>query len=129
MLVGLSIRNIILIDQLDLTYSSGLHVLTGETGAGKSILMDALGLALGMRAENRVIRHGENQAVISASFELAPAHPAHALMKAQGIDTDGAIILKRLIPRDGPSRAFINDQPVSVNFYVNRYDARCSGAI
>ena len=76
MLVSLAIRNVVLIDQLDLSLATGLGVLTGETGAGKSILLDALGLALGARADSALVRHGAEQASVTAAFELPAAHPA-----------------------------------------------------
>ena len=80
MLTALSIRDVVLIEALDLEFGSGLSALTGETGAGKSILLDALGLALGMRADNALIRNGAPQASVSASFELPPDHPAFAFL-------------------------------------------------
>ena len=86
MLRALSIRDVVLIDRLDLTFRPGLSVLTGETGAGKSILLDALGLALGARADSGLLRHGADQASVSAEFDLAPTHPALALLAGQGID-------------------------------------------
>lgn len=115
MLASLAIRDIVLIDRLDLTLGPGLSVLTGETGAGKSILLDALGLALGARADAGLVRAGSEQGSVAASFELPPAHPAFGLLRDQGIDADdGQIILRRTLGADGRSRAFVNDQPVSV---------------
>ncbi len=114
MLLGLTIRDIVLIDRLDLAFHKGLCVLTGETGAGKSILLDALGLALGMRSESGLVRHGANQAAITAEFSLSANHPAAALLAEQGIDNEGSLVLRRLIGADGRSRAFVNDQPVSI---------------
>ncbi len=115
MLVNLSIRNIVLIDHLDLTFHEGLCVLTGETGAGKSILLDALGLALGGRADQRMLRPGETGATVTASFEVARDHAALALLADHGLAADeDLLVLRRGLSADGRSRAFVNDQPVSV---------------
>lgn len=115
MLASLSIRNIVLIEQLALNFDDGLCVLTGETGAGKSILLDALGLALGNRAEQRLLRSGSDRASVTAVFEVAGDHPALALLQEQGIDDeDGRLLLRRTLTADGRSRAFVNDQPVSL---------------
>ena len=114
MLASLTVRDVVLIDRLSLDLAPGLAVLTGETGAGKSILLDALGLALGARAEARLVRQGAEQASVAAVFELPPDHPAHALLAEQGIEDEGALTLRRILAPDGKSRAFVNDQPVSV---------------
>ncbi|OHC80178.1 MAG: DNA repair protein RecN, partial [Rhodospirillales bacterium RIFCSPLOWO2_01_FULL_65_14] len=115
MLTSLSIRDVVLIGRLDLSFQPGLSVLTGETGAGKSILLDALGLALGVRAEARLVRHGAGQATVTAAFELPANHLVHALLREQGLDSaDGGLVLRRVLGADGRSRAFVNDQPVSV---------------
>ena len=115
MLLGLNIRDIVLIDRLDLALRPGLCVLTGETGAGKSILLDALGLALGKRAESGLVRPGARQAAVSAEFSVGRNHPAHAILREAGLDGDGgAIVLRRLVGADGRSRAFVNDEPASV---------------
>ncbi|MEQ1889798.1 MAG: DNA repair protein RecN, partial [Alphaproteobacteria bacterium] len=114
MLVGISIRNLVLIDRLDLQITPGLTVLTGETGAGKSILLDALGLATGARADSALIRTGCDQAVASAEFTVQQNHPAIMHLTAQGIDTADGVILRRVIAADGRSRAFVNDQAVSI---------------
>ncbi|CCQ72795.1 DNA repair protein RecN [Magnetospira sp. QH-2] len=115
MLASLSIRDVVLIDRLDLHFQPGLCVLTGETGAGKSILLDALGLALGQRAEARLVRHGTAQASVTAAFDLAPDHPARVLVNEQGLDAaDGDLILRRVVNPDGRSKAWVNDQPASV---------------
>ncbi len=115
MLLGLNIRDIVLIDRLDLALRPGLCVLTGETGAGKSILLDALGLALGKRAESGLVRTGAQQAAVSAEFSVGRNHPAHAILREAGLDGDGeAIVLRRLVGADGRSRAFVNDEPASV---------------
>jgi DNA repair protein RecN (Recombination protein N) len=115
MLLGLTIRDVVLIDRLDLALRPGLCVLTGETGAGKSILLDALGLALGKRAEAGLVRAGAQQAAVSAEFSVGRNHPAHAILREAGLDCDSeAIVLRRLLGADGRSRAFVNDEPASV---------------
>jgi len=115
MLTRLSIRNVVLIDKLDLDFSSGLAVLTGETGAGKSILLDALGLAIGHRAEARMLRKGADVASAVAVFDVPGNSAARALLKESDIDADGDdLILRRSLGADGRTKAFINDQPVSV---------------
>jgi len=114
MLRALSIRDVVLVDRLDLEFEAGLGVLTGETGAGKSILLDALGLALGARADSGLVRQGARQAVVSAEFRLPDAHPARALLADQGLDAAAEIVLRRVQSVDGHSRAFVNDQPVGV---------------
>lgn len=114
MLAQLSIRDIVLIDRLDLSFGEGLSVLTGETGAGKSIVLDAFALALGGRGDGGLVRHGESQGQVGAVFDLPGDHPARRLAQAQDIDTDGDLILRRVQHADGRTRAFINDQPVSV---------------
>ena len=113
MLTALDIRDVVLIEALRLEFAPGLGVLTGETGAGKSILLDALGLALGSRGDAGLVRSGAAQAGVSAAFDVGPSHPARALLDAQGLDHDGELILRRRVAADGGSRAFINDQPVS----------------
>ncbi len=114
MLAHLSIRDIVLIDRLDLAFAPGLTVLTGETGAGKSILLDAFSLALGGRGDGALVRHGQAQGQVTAMFDVAPAHPARVLAAAQGLDAEGDLILRRVQLADGRSRAFVNDQPTSV---------------
>lgn len=114
MLVQLSIRDIVLIERLDLEFGRGLTVLTGETGAGKSILLDAFALALGGRGDGSLVRSGETQGQITAVFDLAGDHPARAAAQAQEIDCEGDLILRRVQMADGRTRAFVNDQPVSV---------------
>jgi DNA repair protein RecN (Recombination protein N) len=115
MLLGLNIRDVVLIDRLDLAFRPGLCVLTGETGAGKSILLDALGLALGKRAEAGLVRAGAREAAVSAEFSVGRNHPAHAMLREAGLDCDNeAIVLRRLLGADGRSRAFVNDEPASV---------------
>jgi DNA repair protein RecN (Recombination protein N) len=116
MLNSLSIRDVVLIERLDLHFAGGLTTLTGETGAGKSILLDSLGLALGARADTGLIRTGAEQAVVAAAFSVATGHPAIALLDEHGLDAGPEIFLRRIINRDGRSRALVNDQPVSVTF-------------
>jgi DNA repair protein RecN (Recombination protein N) len=113
MLTTLSIRDVVLIERLDLSFDAGLTVLTGETGAGKSILLDSLGLAMGARAEAGMIRAGAEQASVAAAFAPPTDHPAYALLIPQGIAVEEEIVLRRVVGRDGRSRAFINDQPVT----------------
>ena len=114
MLTSLSIRNIVLIEKLDLEFDSGLTVLTGETGAGKSILLDALGLALGSRADFSLVRAGENSAQVTASFAIPSAHPVRDILLEAGIVIQEELILKRQLRQDR-SPAAINDEPVSVS--------------
>jgi len=111
MLTALSIRDVVLIERLDLAFQAGLTVLTGETGAGKSILLDSLGLALGARADAGLIRAGADQASVSASFAAPAGHPAHALLAEHGFAAEDEIVLRRAMGRDGRSRAFVNGQP------------------
>lgn len=114
MLVQLSIRDIVLIERLDLSFEAGLSVLTGETGAGKSILLDSLSLALGGRGDGSLVRHGEDKGQVTAVFDVAGSHPARTLLKGNGVDDDGDLIFRRVQSADGRTRAYINDQPVSV---------------
>jgi DNA repair protein RecN (Recombination protein N) len=114
MLISLSIRDIVLIEQLDLTFEPGLCVLTGETGAGKSILLDALGLALGGRAERQLVRPGAAQGAAVALFSVAPGDPVQELLAEHGIEPEDPLVLRRVIGADGRSRAYINDQPVGI---------------
>ena len=115
MLTTLSIREVVLIGRLDLSFHAGLCVLTGETGSGKSILLDALGLALGMRAEARLVRHGADQASVTAVFDLGPGHPVLETLARHAIPgLEDGLVLRRVLGADGRSKAFINDQPVSV---------------
>ncbi|MDN2567544.1 DNA repair protein RecN [Aquibium sp. A9E412] len=114
MLTHLSIRDIVLIDRLDIDFTAGLSVLTGETGAGKSILLDALSLALGARGDASLVRHGASQGQVIAVFDLPPNHPARALLVDNAIDEEGDVILRRTQSADGRTRVFINDQPASV---------------
>ncbi|MBJ7535739.1 DNA repair protein RecN [Rhodomicrobium vannielii ATCC 17100] len=113
MLVALSIRDIVLIDKLDLGFEKGFTVFTGETGAGKSIILDSLSLALGARGDGGLVRRGATSASVTASFDLNDAHPAMALLAEQGFDSEDTLILRRLQGEDGRTKAFINDRPVS----------------
>jgi DNA repair protein RecN (Recombination protein N) len=114
MLRQLAIRNVVLIDSLEIEFDSGLGVLTGETGAGKSILLDALGLALGDRADTGLVRQGAEGASVSAEIALTPGHPAHALLAEQGIECDAGepLLLRRTVKSDGGSRAFVGGAAV-----------------
>ena len=114
MLVQLSIRDIVLIERLDINFEAGLSVLTGETGAGKSILLDSLSLALGGRGDAALVRHGAESGQVTAVFDVPLDHPARKLIKANGLDDEGDIILRRIQSSDGRSRVFINDQAASV---------------
>lgn len=115
MLVSLGIRDVVLIERLDLAFEAGLCALTGETGAGKSILLDSLGLALGGRAEAGLVRAGAEQASVTAAFDVAADHPVFALLSEQGIEAGASpLILRRAVSADGRSRAWIDDRPVSV---------------
>ena len=114
MLSQLAIRDIVLIDKLVLNFREGLSVLTGETGAGKSILLDAFALALGGRGDGRLVRHGEGQGAVTAVFDVPLDHPARALAAQAEIDTEGDLILRRVQMADGRTRAFVNDQAVGV---------------
>ena len=112
MLTSLSIRDIVLIDRLDLEFDSGLCALTGETGAGKSILLDALGLALGARSDRALVRRGAERGSVSAVFALLEHGSLHALLDEHGLPVEDELVLRRVVGADGRSRAYINDQPV-----------------
>jgi len=114
MLSHLSIRDIVLIERLDIDFSAGLSVLTGETGAGKSILLDSLSLALGARGDASLVRHGAEQGQVTAVFDVPVIHPAREILRENAIDDEGDIILRRTQAVDGRTRVFINDQPASV---------------
>ncbi len=119
MLARLSIRDIVLIERLDIEFARGLAVLTGETGAGKSILLDAFALALGGRGDAALVRQGMEQGQVTASFDVPKRHPALAILAENGLDDRESgsfceMILRRVQLADGRTRAFVNDQPVSV---------------
>ncbi len=114
MLARLSIRDIVLIERLDIEFSRGLAVLTGETGAGKSILLDAFALALGGRGDAGLVRHGVEQGQVTAVFDVPKGHPASKILSDNGLDDTGEMILRRVQLADGRTRAFINDQAISV---------------
>ena len=114
MLTHLTIQNIVLIKSLSLTMDRGMTALTGETGAGKSILLDSLGLALGERAESGLLREGAEQGSVTASFDLPDRHSVFSLLQEQDFDTQGELIIRRTIGGDGRSKAFLNDRPVSI---------------
>src|SRR6516165_268569 len=113
MLSRLSIRDVVLIDQLDLEFSPGLTILTGETGAGKTILLDALALALGARGDGGLVRHGQTQGQVTAVFDLPPGHVARALLDGRDIEVGDELIFRRVQLADGRTRAYVNDQNVS----------------
>ncbi|MCA3661941.1 MAG: AAA family ATPase, partial [Methylobacterium sp.] len=114
MLSRLSIRDIVLIERLDLGFRQGLSVLTGETGAGKSILLDSLALALGGRGDGALVRAGAMQGQVTAVFDLPPDHGAILAAGEAGAEVEGDLILRRVQMADGRSRAYVNDQPVSM---------------
>lgn len=115
MLASLTIKNVVLIDQLTIDFHEGLCALTGETGAGKSILLDSLGLVLGSRADFKMVRHNADQASVSACFDLPDNHPVNGFLKDQDVSLEDSLILRRSLTKEGRSRAYINDQPVSVS--------------
>ncbi|HEY2709415.1 MAG TPA: DNA repair protein RecN [Caulobacteraceae bacterium] len=116
MLIGLGVRDVVLIEHLDLAFGPGLTALTGETGAGKSIILDALGLATGRRADAGLVRRGAEQASAAAIFAPGPGHAAWSVLDEKGLDyaPDEDLVLRRTLSADGRSRAFINDQPATV---------------
>jgi DNA repair protein RecN (Recombination protein N) len=114
MLTALAIRDVVLIERLDLSFGPGLTVLTGETGAGKSILLDSLGLALGARADAGLVRAGAGQASVTACFARPAGHPVTALLNQLGLEAEDEVVVRRVLTKDGRSRAFINDQPVGI---------------
>ncbi|HEX7236319.1 MAG TPA: DNA repair protein RecN [Gammaproteobacteria bacterium] len=123
MLTLIRVKNYAVIDEIEVEFGGGLNVMTGETGAGKSILVDALGLALGDRADASAVRHGAERAEISVSFDVPDGHEALRWLAERGLDDDTACTLRRLVGSDGRSRAFINGQP------VNLQDLKALGAL
>src|SRR3984893_5720145 len=113
MLIRLSIRDIVLIDRLDIDFAAGLSVLTGETGAGKSILLDSFALALGARGDSGLVRQGAEQGQVTAAFDVRTTPPPGAILAANDIPADEYLILRRVQLADGRTRAFLNDQPVA----------------
>ena len=113
MLRSLEIRDVLIIDRLALAFQPGLNVLTGETGAGKSILLDALGFVLGWRGRSDLVRSGADQGEVVAVFDLSPGHPGRGVLKAAGIAVEDEVILRRVIGSDGRKTGFINDRRVS----------------
>ena len=116
MLKNLSIKNIVLIDEADIDFDDGLCVLTGETGSGKSILLDALSLAIGTRSSSRLLRNGEKQGIVTASFDISKNQNCKFLLSEIGIECENELILRRILTQDGKSKSFINDITVSQNF-------------
>src|SRR5215813_13396007 len=115
MLAALSIRDIVLIDELDLSFSEGLTIFTGETGAGKSIILESLSLSLGARGDGGLVRNGAHSATVTACFDLGPDHPAGGLLREHELDDGGALLLRRVQFADGRTKAFVNDRPVSAS--------------
>ncbi|WP_155645731.1 AAA family ATPase, partial [Erythrobacter donghaensis] len=115
MLLSLAIRDLVLIEALDLDFHAGLGVLTGETGAGKSILLDALGLAMGARADSGLVRQGAERALVIAGFDVGDHAGVAALLADNDIAQEPGepLLIRRQVRADGGSRAFVNDQPVS----------------
>ena len=116
MLRGLSVRDILIIDELELQFQPGLNVLTGETGAGKSILLDCLGFVLGWRGRAELVRQGSEQGEVTAWFDIPPDHPVNGILRDSGIEPEDELILRRINARDGRKTAFVNDR-------------RCSGQV
>ncbi|MEM9130553.1 MAG: AAA family ATPase, partial [Pseudomonadota bacterium] len=116
MLRSLDIRDILIIDHLELSFQPGLNVLTGETGAGKSILLDALGFVLGWRGRADLVRAGCSQGEVTAEFDLTAEHPARAILAEAGIPVDDTLLLRRINSAEGRKTAWVNDR-------------RCSGDI
>lgn len=116
MLTTLKIQNFVIIDSLELSFKSGMAALTGETGAGKSILLDALGIIMGHRSDISLIRKGFDQALLSAEFSVPHDHPAQVLLINQGIPTQDTILVRRTLTSSGKGKCLVNDQPVTVTF-------------
>ena len=116
MLKTLTIKNIVLIEDLQLTYNSGLSVFSGETGAGKSIILYSLGLAIGMRADFSLIRKQSNEGIVIAEFEITKDSAVYKKILDHGLGSEKFLILRRVLNKDGSSKAYINDNPVTVSF-------------
>ncbi len=116
MLCALEIRDMLIIDRLELDFQAGLNVLTGETGAGKSILLDSLGFVLGWRGRAELVRSGAEQGEVIAEFDLPEAHPAHAILEEAGLPSGETLMLRRINRKDGRKTAWVNDR-------------RCSGEV
>ncbi|HYQ71725.1 MAG TPA: AAA family ATPase, partial [Gammaproteobacteria bacterium] len=114
MLTHIHVRNLAIVDEIEVELAAGMTALTGETGAGKSILVDALGLVLGDRADSGVIRHGSERAEISASFDTGDNSAAGRWLQVQELEMEGECQLRRIISREGRSRGYINGRPVPV---------------
>src|SRR3546814_11517516 len=133
MLSALSIRDVVLIEALDLDFEAGLGVLTGETGAGKSILLDALGLALGARADSGLVRAGAGQAVVTASFNAPASIGATLADNGIAIEPGEPLMIRRTVTADGGRRAFVTDSPASAGLrrelgaQLSRSEGRCGG--
>ncbi|HFC04688.1 MAG TPA: DNA repair protein RecN, partial [Rhizobiales bacterium] len=125
MLTALSIRDIVLIEKLDLAMENGLSVLTGETGAGKSILLDSLGLALGVRGDAGLVRVGADKGSVTAAFYVPEHGEINRLLEDAGIDAGDELIVRRVQNKSGASRALVNDQPVSISFLKSLGSALC----
>ena len=116
MLKSLTIKNIVLIEKLKLNYDTRFSVFSGETGAGKSIILSSLGLAIGMRADFSLIRKGESEGVVIAEFQINKEHLAYKKIINHGLNSGNDLILRRVLSRDGVSKAFVNDNLVTANF-------------
>ena len=110
MLRGLDIRDMLIIDRLELVFQPGLNVLTGETGAGKSILLDSLGFVLGWRGRADLVRQGAAQGEVTAWFDLSPGHAAFGVLSEAGYDTESELVMRRVNTRDGRKTAYVNDR-------------------
>ena len=116
MLSRLLIRNIVLIEKLEISFEQGLSIFTGETGAGKSILLDSLSLALGERGDGSLIKAGAESGEVTAIFEIEPNGKIYKFLQENNFDSEDIVILKRVQFKDGRSRAFVNDRPVTIGF-------------
>ena len=129
MLKSLIIKNIVLVEKLKLNYNTNFSVFSGETGAGKSIILSSLGLAIGMRADFSLIRKGESEGVVIAEFQINKEHLAYKKIINHGLNAGNDLILRRVLSRDGVSKAFVNDNLVTANFLKelgNPYDISLS---